>query len=128
MQQGSYQIKLYFKFLNFLGDNLGLHEILGFSPSFRVKHPCGICWISFDDINNVYCEDGVTLRNAENYYADVRELAHNVTEECVFHKGTLYRVYKNLCVDVMHDIFEGVAQYDLAKILHYYIYTKKHLP
>jgi hypothetical protein len=29
-------------------------------------------------------------------------------------------------VDVMHDVFEDVSQYDLAKILDHYIYTKRY--
>jgi hypothetical protein len=82
-RKNSENFRIHFRFVNFLGDNLGMHEILGFSQCFRSRHPCRMCLIPYDDINKVYSEDDVVLRNAENYDADVKQNGHNVTEECV---------------------------------------------
>lgn len=74
-------------------------------------------------------EDGLVLRNEVNYAEHVKNIesggSFNVVEECVFHQCKNFHVTKNLVVDVMHNIWEGIAQYDLAKILDTYVNVKK---
>lgn len=122
-------ITIYFQLTLILGDNLGLHSLLGFSESFRASFPCRFCLISFNDLNNFFLEDDLVLRNESNYAEHVKNItsgsSFNVVEECVFHKLKFFHVTKNLSVDVMHDVWEGVVQYDLAKILNVYVNVNK---
>lgn len=48
-----------------------------------------------------------------------------ISEKCIFHTIPNFHVTKNLSVNVMHDIFEGVCQYDLGLVLHHFIIKEK---
>lgn len=50
---------------------------------------------------------------------------YGIKEECVFNKIPEFDVIESASVDVMHDLLEGICRYDLALILHYFIYEKK---
>src|SRR5580765_7257447 len=49
-----------------------------------------------------------------------------VVENCIFYELNHFHVTKNLSVDPMHDVLEGICRYDLGKLLHYFIYVKKY--
>ena len=129
-------VKIYFLLALVLGDNLGLHSILGLGESFRARNPCRFCLISFDDLCKFFSEREVSelglLRNEANYAADVNEVllngcpSHNIVEECVFHKLVYYHILRNIIVDIMHDLWEGIVHYDLCKILFVFIKVRKY--
>lgn len=48
-----------------------------------------------------------------------------VKENSVWNKLSYFHVTDNTCCDIMHDIFLGVAKYNIPKILNYFIYVKK---
>lgn len=98
--------------------------MLGFTQSFNSAHFCRFCKIEKRDIQDNFYERQDLLRNENNYTADL--LANDVkstgiSEECLFHKIPRFHATKNLSVDVLHDILEGICQYDLGLILNYFI-------
>ena len=69
------------------------------------------------------------LRNYENYATDVllKDLSKTgITEQCIFNSLNNFHVCDNIVFDIMHDLFEGVAKYDICKILSYLIIEKKY--
>lgn len=128
VQVESKQVKIYFKLSLILGDNLGVHGILGFTESFNANFPCRFCISSADEFQNVFEEIGTSCRSKSNY--DEQVLINDsrktgIIEKCLFHELD-FHVTENICADAMHDILEGVCQYDLAKILHHFIFTEKY--
>jgi hypothetical protein len=112
-----------------LGDNLGLHEILGFVKGFRANFPCRMCKISKENMVKCCTEDSILFRNASNYKKDVE--INNVSEtgvqeSCVFNEIKSFNVWENYSFDLMHDLLEGVFHYDLGHIFQYF-FTKKYL-
>ena len=66
-------------------------------------------------------EDPKLLRNVENYEEDVKNIGTSensgILERCVFNILPDFHIVINKVVDIMHDIFEGVARYTLQKII-----------
>lgn len=68
------------------------------------------------------------MRNIDNYNNDVRT---KTVQECGINENSSlnliksFHVVENYCVNIMHDIFEGIGHYDLAHIIRYYIYDMK---
>lgn len=59
--------KLYFELGLILGDNLGLHSIIGFTESFSSNYPCRICTVEKKDMRvQCYANDEL-LRNIDQY-------------------------------------------------------------
>jgi len=62
---------------------------------------------------------------------DVTKFAYGVKEECIFNEIPHSISSMNITCDIMHDLFEGVCRYDLAKIIRYFrtenFFTIEHL-
>ena len=120
---------LYFDLALIIGDNLGLHSIFGFTESFRANKFCRFCLTQSKKINSILKESDCILRNIENY--DSLLALNDVTKSgiksnCVFNEIPGFHVTENPAVDVMHDFLEGVCRYDVALLLHYFIYVRKY--
>ncbi|XP_065226772.1 uncharacterized protein LOC135850010 [Planococcus citri] len=128
LRNGSFiRTKLYFKLCLILGDNLGIHGLFGFCESFNSNFPCRFCMIGLNEFQFNFEEKEDLLRNESNYKQQVLlkdTKQTGIIEECIFHE-TDFHITKNICVDSMHDLFEGICQYDMAKMLDYFINTKK---
>ena len=110
------------------GDNLGVHEVLGFVEGFTANFPCRICKISKEEMWNLCFEDKTVLRSTETYETDVK--LNNVSETgikypCVFNKLKNYHCIKNSSCDIMHDVYEGACRYIMSKLILYYISDEK---
>lgn len=121
--------KVYFILGGIMGDNLALNSILGFSKSFACNMYCRFCKVSKEECSTLCYELPHTLRNPENYSSDI--LKNDITQTGIqefskFNNIPSFHVTKNYCVDIMHDIFEGVCHYDLAEALHYFIKKMKY--
>ncbi|XP_011858359.1 PREDICTED: uncharacterized protein LOC105555920, partial [Vollenhovia emeryi] len=115
-----FQGTIKFKLGALIGDNLGLHSVLGFVESFNAKYPCRICRANKEQVQHMCSEDISLLRNEENYFADVD--TNNVSETGVKHKAIWYKLpdfnlFKHVAVDMMHDILEGVANYTMSLVI-----------
>lgn len=109
-----------FKLGALMGDNLGLHSILGFVESFSAKYPCRICKANKEQVQNMCFEDISLLRNEDNYFADVN--SKNLSETGVRHKAIWYaldgfHLFEQVAVDMMHDILEGVVNYTMTLVI-----------
>ena len=67
----------------------------------------------------------VYLRTKSSYKNDL--LLHDksrtgLKEECVFHKLPDFLVTENSSLDIMHDIFKGVFEFDMVALINYYIH------
>ncbi|KAK3931214.1 ATP synthase subunit delta [Frankliniella fusca] len=127
-EDGIFQI--YFDIGLILGDNLGLHSILGLVECFTATFPCLYCKMSKVETESCCHEKCELIRNVDNYKNDLalnNTKLTGIKEECVFHEIEGFHVTLNPAVDFMHDILEsGCCNYDLIEILFYFIEIKKY--
>lgn len=72
--------------------------------------------------------DKTELRNKENYQLHVTQENPSVTGvkgDCCLNSLQYFHITENVCVDVMHDILEGVAPLEIKLMLQQFIYTEK---
>lgn len=108
-----------------LGDNLGLNQILGFTESFNANFYCRFCRCNKNTTRDLCVQKDEFIRNKINYTQDVNLYNVKLTgikETCIFNDIENFHVTDNFSVDIMHDILEGVAHYDLLRILKQFIY------
>ncbi|KAJ1518783.1 hypothetical protein ONE63_011607 [Megalurothrips usitatus] len=112
-----------------LGDNLGLHGILGLAECFTANFPCLYCKMLKHDCRCSSKENLNLLRNIDNYVLDVatNDVSQTgIKEECVFNNIESFHVTTNYAVDFMHDVLEGVCCYDLVEILYNFVYVENY--
>lgn len=106
----------------FLGDNLGVNSLLNFSKSFSNGLFCRFCKVDRHACNKLCKESQEMMRTTENYKHDVvlqDSKTTGIINESSFNVIPSFHVVENFCVDVMHDILEGICHYDLCHILLY---------
>lgn len=123
-----HSIKIFFKLALIVGDNLGLNSMLGFTTSFNADSFCRFCKVTEAMSTKLIEQDDSLLRTKLNYDSDV--LRHDsqktgIKEYCAWNKVNNFHVAENYSVDIMHDLLEGVCNYDLGLILHDLIISKK---
>jgi hypothetical protein len=122
--------KIQFVFCLMLGDNLGMNEILGYICSFVGNHPCRICKVPKELLVKQIVEDKTLLRNAQNYSMDLRLDSPSTTgikQKCPLSRIPSFSVSDNISLDIMHDLLEGVAHYNLKEIINDFVNEKKYL-
>lgn len=117
------------------GDNLGMHSILGFTESFSGRYFCRLCLIEKDNAQCVFSEDDpkVTLRCKEIFELHCKELStlthgssvFGLKRNCTLNSLKFFHVCNNFAFDIMHDVLEGVAQYEMKLIFEHL--TEKYL-
>ncbi|KAF0713678.1 SAM domain-containing protein, partial [Aphis craccivora] len=115
---------LYFDLGLIIGDNLGIHSIIGFTESFSSNYSCRICTINKNDLKFQCYEDESLLRSIDQYYMHLEVNNLSVTgikEKCVWLDVKNFNLFDLVGVDLMHDILEGCAKYIMGFILSYYI-------
>lgn len=120
-------IKIYFKCMLLLGDNLGINSMTGFVESFTATRYCRICTATSTECKHMIEIKESQLRTTTNYFKDLSKncISTGIKERCAFNNLFDFHVVKNTSVDIMHDLFEGVFVYSLAKILTGLIYIDK---
>lgn len=111
-----------------LGDNLGLNSVMEFSKSFSANFFCRFCKANKADTRVMHEEDINCMRNVQNYSEDVvtmNFIETGIYKDSFLNQITSFHVTKNYCIDIMHDLFEGICHYDLCHIIRYYIDTAK---
>lgn len=96
----------------FVGDNLGLHSIFGFTEGFKANYACRRCKMRREDCQKAIKEDVSLLRNVENYKLDLELNSFSNTGikfESVLNDLPYHHVTKMYAFDIMHDILEGVG-------------------
>jgi hypothetical protein len=115
------------------GDNLGIHQIFGFSPNFNSDKCCHFCYADRKDRQNCFRESDIVLRDKLSHEYDCMNLeadSSSNVQSGVYHVSSLsqlkyFSVPANLCPDAMHDILEGCLQYELKLILRNIILREK---
>lgn len=117
---------VFFQCALILGDNLGLNSTFGFVESFSALRSCRICLADSSKSKKMIYEDENLLRTMKNYDNDVKTndtKKTGIKESCVFNKIDGFHVTNNQSVDIMHDVFEGVANYVITAVLKQLIYV-----
>jgi len=112
-----------------IGDNLGMHSILGFTESFSGHYSCRLCLTEKDDIQLVHNEDDfrVVLRDRSIYDQHCSELesdpqlksTHGLKRSSTLNSLQYFHVCHNYSLDVMHDLLEGVVQFEMKLLFEY---------
>lgn len=109
--------KIYFKAMIITGDNLGVHTIFGLGQSFSSGNCCRFC-IGTKAAQEKQTEiNPCEMRNPDNYFNHLAEKQYNIKEYCIWNDLGSFHVYENHCVDLMHDLYEGVFRYEMALII-----------
>lgn len=112
-----------------LGDNLGLNTIMNFSKAFSANSFCRFCKEIKSSTLKLCFENEENMRTRDNHLKDIEVNDVSVTgisENSKFNLIPSFHVIENFCVDVMHDIFEGVCYYDFSQIILYLTETMKY--
>lgn len=115
--------KVYGTISQILGDNLGLNAILGYNESFSSNYYCRLCAVDKNAAQAVYSEDdpSVVIRDIHSFDSHCRDLnsdpqlrsVYGLKRNSILNTLTYFHVVNNVAVDIMHDLLEGVAQFEL---------------
>lgn len=121
--------KAHFVLALVLGDNLGLNTILNFNKSFSANSFCRFCRAVKTETQNMCIEQEDKMRSKENYAEDIEirdPSKTGITAESSLNEIPSFHVVDNYCVDVTHDVFEGICHYDFTHIIMYFIDKMKY--
>ena len=113
-------------FIGFTGDNLGLHQLLGFVECFQANFPCRFCRAPRSLCRSLTREDTSLLRNVDNYGEDLtKEVSESgINDYCILNEIPGYHVTENNVVDAMHDVLEGLVNFGMTAIISHYVSTR----
>ncbi len=111
------------------GDNLGLNTLLGYLESFSANHFCHFCLVDKQTSQPVFSDDDprITLCNKALHAQHCNDLmadptlpsTFGVKRTCLLNDLQYFHVSDNYTVDIMHDILEGVGQFELKLLFGY---------
>nr|XP_021323512.1 uncharacterized protein LOC108180038 [Danio rerio] len=113
------------------GDNLGIHSLFGFVESFSARYCCHFCLLEKEHFQTVFCEDSpkISVRTKELHSEHCERMQSNpslpyvmgVKRSCLLNSLEYFHTTANFSVDIMHDILEGVAQYEMKLLIQHLI-------
>lgn len=109
-------------------DNLAVHSLCGYVESFSANKFCHFCMVDKTVAQSVYDEDEFEMRTKGNYQQHVTlndPSSTGIKEDSCLNTLQYFHVTENTCVDIMHDILEGVAPLEVRLMLHHFIYKEK---
>lgn len=98
-------------------DNLGLNSTTGFPESFNSTYYCRLYRATDEQCKWLTKEVEDLIRDVKNYNYDLEHGTAGVVGPCVFNDLDSFHIAENQCLDIMHDLFEGVAKYVIEKVL-----------
>ncbi|XP_056289148.1 uncharacterized protein LOC130205674 [Pseudoliparis swirei] len=109
------------------GDNLGLHCLFGFVQSFVARYCCRFCLADKEDFQTEFTEDSpkITMRTQALHAEHCQQMETNprlpyvmgVKQSCLLNSLQYFNTCEHFSVDIMHDILEGVAQFEMKLII-----------
>ena len=124
------ELSIYGTIAQITGDNLGLNGLLGYVESFSASHYCRMCLTDKTTAQSLFTEDDprmikrTKLSNEEHYSHLIQNPneghCYGIKRNSVLNTLTYFNVCDNFVFDIMHDILEGVAQYEV-KLLFLYL-------
>jgi hypothetical protein len=116
------------------GDNLGIHQLFGLKCCFSSKCICHLCSASVESIQNNYFVNNFIKENKQSYESKLKQIQEDpnikldtcIKSYCALNELKYFHITKNVCFDVMHDIWEGVAPLEISLIFYQFIYIDKY--
>lgn len=110
-------ITILFHVILIVGDNLGIHSVLGLVESFSAHYFCRFCLTtkSVSQTQTQLFDSDIRYENL--YTTHVEDKSFGVKETCIWNELGSFNVYKSQCADIMHDLYEGIHRYDIPLIL-----------
>ncbi|KAJ8050359.1 hypothetical protein HOLleu_03535 [Holothuria leucospilota] len=108
------------KLFQVVGDNLGVHSLLGYVTSFTANYYCRYCKGHRSDLQKLVAEDQSLLRNKENYSGDIISNDASLTgvkTTSALNQIDGYHVVENVAPDVMHVFTEGIIPLEMHLVL-----------
>lgn len=110
-----------------VGDNLAIHGLFGFVESFSARNCCRFCVTEKSDFQTLFSENDMVLRTKEIHSEHCKMLLSNpqlshyygVKRSSLLNTLEYFNTADNFSVDIMHDILEGVAQFEIKLLLEY---------
>ncbi|KAK3924516.1 Cystathionine gamma-lyase [Frankliniella fusca] len=116
--------RVYFVCGLLLGDNLGLNSVGGFAESFTANYFCRFCKTHKNVTHTQSIEDVSSLRTEQSFADDISTNNVSLTGikgNCAFNLVPSFHISSNFCVDIFHDLAEGVAHYVMLHVLRHCI-------
>lgn len=115
-------------------DNLGANVALCLSESFRSFHYCRICTLNSGECKKTFEDDLRKYRNS-SHHEKMLEIVENsesvdlketcgVKRYCALNYLKYFDIFKNISVDPMHDLNEGIVRFLLNCLFLYLIKNK----
>ena len=108
------------------GDNLAIHGLFGMVESFSATYCCRFCLTDKTSLQSVFSEDDsdMVFRTRHLYKEHCDAVAQNtalvhsfgVKRTCPLNELQFFHCSDNFSVDIMHDLLEGVVQYELKLV------------
>ncbi|XP_030750192.1 uncharacterized protein LOC115877983 [Sitophilus oryzae] len=112
-------------------DNLGGNMLSGMVESFSANYFCRMCLMHKNDTQNVFREsdDLCHLRN-QDFFNTLPEIKpgsnyYGSKEKSILNELKYFNLGNTPSIDIMHDILEGVAQFEIKLIITYLVSEKK---
>lgn len=101
---------------------------MGFTDAFNANYFCRFCSMHRNETKYAVKETISLLRNESKYEDDLQKSVSEtgIISECVFNELKNFHATKNYVVDIMHDIQEGVLNYEMAMMLFEFISTNNY--
>lgn len=120
-----------------ISDNLGANGVLGFTESFN-SYFCRLCEVSKEESQQLMRERLEKMRTKESYQNCIESAAafvdqgkpidlkvtKGIKRACIFNDLQSFHVLDNICLDVMHDVNEGVILFFCLNFLNTVIHKK----
>lgn len=127
VENATCKVQVYFALALTLSDNLGHSQALSFTESFSANFPCRICCMDKITLRTSVAEEVSLLRTQDNYEKDLllKEPSRTgIKGSCVWTDVLHHNIFTGTSVDMMHDIFEGVARIVIPFVLGNFIRNK----
>lgn len=109
-------------------DNLACHSLCGYSESFSAHAFCHFCLVHKKTAQNIFDEDELEMRTKDNYQQHVRQndpTNTGIKQDSCLNTLKYFHVTEGVCVEIMHDVLEGVAPLEVKLMLRHFIYEDK---
>ena len=106
-------------------DNLACHSLCGYLESFSANVFCHFCLADKQKVQHVFEEDEFEKRTKDNYQQHVMLNNSTITgikQDSCLNTLKYFHVTEGVCVDIMHDVLEGVAPLEVKLLLRQLIY------
>ncbi|CAB4030340.1 Hypothetical predicted protein, partial [Paramuricea clavata] len=117
-------------------DNLGAQLLGGFKESCSANKPCRYCLATAEEMKSKFHEKEFVLRTKESYniqadqvqkYGEHFSKTYGINRKSILTESNYYHVVDGLPPDIMHDILEGVLQYETKEMLKNFIKVEHYL-